>query len=74
MSIEKNQIKVEVVYDKDDNDYVFNFIVHFNGEKIPSQVRLPMSVDTLFTEYLDNGYNKQQFKGSLKIYVKHTNI
>lgn len=66
------KIKVEAL-PEDEFDYVYDFKVHYNGEIIYSQVRLPMSIDTLFEEYIDNDYDIKQFKGSLKIFVKHKN-
>lgn len=66
------KIKVEAL-PEGEFDYVYDFKIHYNGEIIYSQVRLPMSIDTLFEEYLNDDCDIKQFKGSLKIFVKHKN-
>jgi hypothetical protein len=70
MESKQKKVKVEVgEYDHDEG--VYNFVVHLNGGQIKSTIRLPMSVDALCINYLDKGYNVEQFKASMKIFVQH---
>ena len=63
-------VKVEVGKHNDDKGW-YNFIVHYKGEKIKSTVRLGITVDNAIENYLDKGYDIDQFKGSMKIFFEH---